>query len=69
MAGRDAGLQAHGRGLFELRSDLTGNRIGRVLFCTTKGHLVLLHGFEKKTRKTPASDLALAKKRMKEIEE
>jgi phage-related protein len=30
---------------------------------------VLLHGFEKKTQKTPASDLALAKRRMKEIEE
>jgi phage-related protein len=58
-----------GGGLFELRSDLTGNRIARVLFCTTKGQLVLLHGFEKKTQKTPASDLALAKKRMKEIEE
>ena len=57
-----------GGGLFELRSGLTGNRIARVLFCTTKGHLVLLHGFEKKTRKTPASDLALAKKRRKEIE-
>lgn len=58
-----------GGGLFELRSSLAGNRIARVLFCTTKGHLVLLHGFEKKTRKTPATDLALAKKRMKEIEE
>lgn len=58
-----------GGGLFELRSDLTGNRIARVLFCTAKGQLVLLHGFEKKTQKTPASDLTLAKKRMKEIEE
>ncbi|MEQ1867684.1 MAG: type II toxin-antitoxin system RelE/ParE family toxin [Micropepsaceae bacterium] len=58
-----------GGGLFELRSHLAGNRIARVLFCTTKGQLVLLHGFEKKTRKTPASELALAKKRMKEIEE
>lgn len=58
-----------GDGLFEVRSNLTGNRIARVLFCTSREHIVLLHGFEKKTRKTPASDLALAKKRMKEIEE
>ena len=58
-----------GGGLFELRSSLAGNRIARVVFCTTKGHPVLLHGFEKKTQKTPSSELALAKKRMKEIEE
>lgn len=58
-----------GSGLFEVRSTLTGHRIARVLVCAAKGHLVLLHGFEKKTQKTPAGDLALAKKRMKEIEE
>jgi phage-related protein len=29
--------------------------------------LVVLHGFIKKTQKTPAGDLALAKRRMKEI--
>ena len=57
-----------GDGLFEVRSTLTGNRIARVLFCTAKGQLVLLHGFEKKTQKTPAGDLVLAKKRKKEIE-
>lgn len=61
--------RALGDGLFEVRSNLTGNGIARVLFCTSREHIVLLHGFEKKTRKTPASDLALAKKRMKEIEE
>ena len=38
-------------GLFEVRSMLTGNRIARVLFCTAKGELVLLHGFEKKPGK------------------
>lgn len=30
--------------------------------------MVLLHGFVKKTQKTPDEDLALARKRMKEIE-
>jgi phage-related protein len=29
--------------------------------------LVVLHGFIKKTQKTPADDLALAKRRMKEV--
>jgi len=29
--------------------------------------LVVLHGFIKKTQKTPADDLALARRRMKEV--
>jgi phage-related protein len=57
-----------GDGLFEVRSNLAGNRIARVLFCTRKGALVLLHGFIKKTKATPPEELALAKKRMKELE-
>lgn len=57
-----------GDGLFEVRSSLPGNRIARVLFCTRKGVLVLLHGFIKKTKTTPKEDLALAKRRMKELE-
>jgi phage-related protein len=39
-----------------------------VLFCVVKGELILLHGFIKKTQKTPSGDLALARKRQKEIE-
>jgi len=31
--------------------------------------MILLHGFEKKAQKTPQPDIALAHKRMKEIEE
>jgi len=56
------------RGLWEVRSTLTGGRIGRVLFCMHEGQMVLLHAFIKKTQKTPDSDLDLAAKRMKEIE-
>lgn len=52
-----------GEGLFEIRSSLTGNRIGRVLFSAEDGILVLLHGFVKKTQKTPAEELELARKR------
>ena len=52
-------------GLWEVRSDLTNGRIGRVLFCVDAGRMVLLHGFIKKTQKTPTSELDLAKKRKK----
>jgi phage-related protein len=56
------------RGLWEVRSSLTGNRIGRVLFCIHEGQMVLLHGFIKKSQQTPDQDLDLAVKRKKEIE-
>lgn len=56
------------RGLWEVRSSLTGNRIARVLFCIYKGQMILLHGFIKKTQKTADTDLDLAMKRKKEVE-
>ena len=56
-----------GHGLYEVRSNLSDGRIGRVLFCIIAGEMVLLHSFVKKTQKTPSTDLALAVKRMKEI--
>ncbi len=55
--------------LWEVRSNLTGGRIARVIFCIVAGEMVLLHGFEKKTRKTPPHDIDLALKRKVEIEE
>lgn len=57
-----------GGGLWEVRSDLTKNKIARVLFCFYEGELVALHGFIKKTQKTPKPDLTLATKRKKEYE-
>jgi phage-related protein len=57
-----------GGGLWEVRSSLPHGRIARVIFCVSAGRMVLLHGFEKKTQKTPRSDLKLAGKRQKEIE-
>ncbi len=57
-----------GHGLWEVRSDLSGGRITRVMFCIVHGEMVLLHGFEKKTQKTPQRDIDLALKRMKEID-
>lgn len=53
------------KGLWELRSNLTHGRIARLLFCVKKDRLIMLHGFIKKTQKTPTHDLAIAAKRMK----
>ena len=38
-----------------------------LILCFHDEMLVVLHGFIKKTQKTPADDLALAKRRMKEV--
>lgn len=56
-----------GIGLWEVRSDLSGGRIARVLFCIANSQMVLLHGFIKKTQKTPAADIEIALKRKKDI--
>jgi phage-related protein len=48
--------------LWEVRTDLD-DTIARVLFTVEGGAMVLLHGFIKKSQKTPAVDLAIAKKR------
>jgi phage-related protein len=56
-----------GEGLWEVRSDLPSNRIARVLFSVQQGKILVLHGFIKKTRKTPDQDLALARKRKREF--
>ena len=57
-----------GKGLWEVRTDLTTKRTARVLLCLYREHLVALHGFIKKTRASPDEDLALARKRQKELE-
>jgi phage-related protein len=52
-----------GDGVYEVRTSLTQNRIARVLFyIDRKSRMVLLHGFIKKTQKTPNEDLELAKR-------
>jgi|SRR5471032_2774349 phage-related protein len=56
-----------GSGLWEVRSNLAQGRIARILFCTYGGEMILLHGFFKKTQRTPGADLALALKRMKDV--
>jgi phage-related protein len=51
-----------GSGIWEIRSRLA-NRIARTLFFVHQGEIILLHGFIKKTRKTPNEDRALALRR------
>jgi phage-related protein len=53
--------------LHEIRSNITDKRIARVIFTVHKQRMVLLHGFVKRSQKTPKTDLDLAKKRAKEI--
>ncbi len=51
-----------GDGIHEVRTSLAQNRIARVLFyIDRKGRMVLLHGFIKKTQRTPDEDLDLAR--------
>ncbi len=54
-------------GLWEVRVSVT-NRIARVIFCVHDETMVLLHGFIKKTQKTPQDDLELAGKRKRDVE-
>jgi phage-related protein len=57
-----------GDGLWEVRSDCSGNRIARLLFCIADGRIVVLHGFIKKTQKTPDEVMNLARRRRREFE-
>jgi phage-related protein len=58
---------AFGGGLFELR--LKGAEgIARVFFCTlVEKDIVMLHCFVKKSQKTPAKELNIARNRLQEI--
>lgn len=58
-----------GSGLYEVRTSLAGNREARMIFFhdAKAKALVVVHGFLKKSQKTPKSDLSLALRRMKEF--
>jgi len=53
-------------GLWELRSNLARG-IARTFFTVYDNKIVLLHGFMKKSQKTPANELALAKRRLRKL--
>ena len=55
------------KGLFEIRAK-GKEGIGRAFYCAVKGKkIIILHGFIKKSQKTPKKELDLAKKRLKEV--
>ena len=59
--------RALGDGLFEIRTKAEEG-IGRAFFCTLVGRrIVILHGFIKKTDKTPKRELTIARNRLKEV--
>ena len=59
--------KAFGDGLFEIRAK-GKEGIGRAFFCCMiDRQVIVLHGFIKKTQKTPQKELKLARKRLKEI--
>ena len=58
-----------GRGLWELRSSLPSGRIARLVFFVEDDEIFVVHGFIKKTQKTPPADLELALQRLKETGE
>ncbi len=51
--------------LWELRSSLSSKREVRIIFTSSSDTLVLLHGFIKKSQKTPLNALTLARQRLK----
>ena len=51
------------KNLWEIRVELD-KRTARILFTSHDEMMILLHGFIKKSQKTPASDLRLAKQRL-----
>lgn len=57
-----------GRGLWEVRSHIRDG-IARVVFTIEGRNAVLLHAFVKKDRKTPAAELAAARRRLADLRE
>ncbi|HPA16082.1 MAG TPA: type II toxin-antitoxin system RelE/ParE family toxin [Desulfobacterales bacterium] len=55
-------VESFGGGLWQVRSMLS-SKISRVFFTFFNNEIILLHGFIKKTKKTPVKDLELAKSR------
>ncbi|MBN9378049.1 MAG: hypothetical protein BGO14_01000 [Chlamydiales bacterium 38-26] len=55
-----------GSGLWEVRSTLP-NGIARVIFVMRESQMILIHGFIKKTQKTPLQDIDVAKRRAKNL--
>jgi phage-related protein len=60
--------RSFGKGLFEIRAK-GSEGTGRAFFCSLVDRLVIIvHGFIKKTQKTPSKELEIARKRQKMIQ-
>lgn len=57
-------IRPMGEGLWELKRMFEGVQF-RIFFCVSGGCVWLLHAIEKKSAKTPFSDLRLARRRMR----
>ncbi len=72
LYGPDLGMphtRSMSEGLFELRLK-AAEGIARVFYCTMIGkRIVMLHQFTKKTEKTPPKELAIARRRLKEVKD
>jgi phage-related protein len=67
VAGRHAALSIARWGVWEIRTNLPSRRTSRILFFFYDNQIVVLHGFIKKTQRTPPSDIVLAYRRMREV--
>ena len=59
-------VRSLGSGLWEIRSTIP-NGVARVIFVMKDSQMILLHGFVKKTQKTPLQDIEIAKRRLKNL--
>ena len=57
-----------GESLYEVRSTISSKREVRTVFTIINQYMILLHVFIKKSQTTPNSELDIAKKRKKEVE-
>jgi phage-related protein len=61
--------RAMGDELFEIRAK-GKEGIARIFYCTVlQGKIIILHGFVKKTDKTPKRELATARRRLREVQD
>lgn len=59
-------VKSLGSRLWEVRSTIPKG-IARVIFIIREGQMILIHGFIKKTQKTPLQDIDIAKRRAKNL--
>lgn len=59
-------MRSLGKGLYEIRA-IGKEGIARIFFSTRSEKIVILHGFVKKTDRTPKREMDTARRRLKEI--